>query len=59
VRTAFALAIDVPEPSCWVADCLVCELYGNATTAFTAGQLAAEHDDAEHHGEPTATVHRA
>jgi hypothetical protein len=36
-----------------------CQAYNGPLTIAGADQAAAEHDHDRHHGEPTATVHRA
>jgi hypothetical protein len=43
----------------FLAVCLICQEYAGPLPVAEADQAAAEHDHDRHHGEPTATVHRA
>ena len=54
-----SVCLDFPPSGRFVADCPVCDLFGEPTGLTGAEQRAAEHDDDAHHGEPTTTIHRA
>ena len=54
-----SVCISFPPSGQFVAVCSTCDLFTGPLSLPDAEQIAGEHDDDRHHGEPTATVHRA